>query len=138
MRANLPSRFEVRTTLNNRNHEGAYVSLSLITDYKNNYSFLLGPSNEQGEVSILKDEIIEKGRQQLEAALMDYGPIQNVYTGEYSVRVLQKEDLERVIKAYERYQAEKKKSEILKLRDALAQWHEGLRDVVATCDSVEG
>lgn len=137
MRKELPNVFRVTVRHGNFPVIGQFAELELKTNYKNDYSFLIGPTNAAGQINVDRRKIIELGGNVIKWALMDYGPIENVYTGEYSVEFLQYEGLERVIESYERYQPEEKDAEIRQLRQALEQWHEGLRAVEVTCESIE-
>lgn len=135
MRRELPSMFRAIATIQNEPVDGLFVKLVLKTDYKNDYSFTVGPTDSAGKIEVTRQEITAWGKETIKWALMDYGPIENVYTGECSVEILKREDLERVLKAYERYQPEKQ-HEIDGFKKALLNWDERFSSAKVECQVV--
>jgi hypothetical protein len=135
MPTELPRAFLIRLSADAKALKGRYACLTVKTNYKNDYCFTVGPSDERGEIYIPREEVMERAEETLKFALMDYGPIENVYKGDQEAHVLEKHDLERVLKAYERHQPEKQ-SEIAKFKEALLNWNELLGSAKVECQAV--
>ena len=102
----IPLKIEVVALIEKKPAKGILVKLLLLTKNKNDYSFIIGPTNSDGKASIEYNEIIDEANKTLELALMDYVSLSENYTGEFKTEVMNKTDIESAINAYEIYGAE--------------------------------
>ena len=116
----LPEIIKACAKRNNESISEALIRLTLFTNSKNNYSFIIGPTDSKGEASITKNEIITSANRTLELAIMDYSIIEEHFTGEIKEKILTKADILYAIEVYEMYGEDNyPKNHIVKLNNAL-------------------
>lgn len=91
-------------------HEGKPVAdLMLLAEFttvrKNSYSIVFGPSNQQGRAAITYEEIQRQADSQLKLALMDFDPIDKAFSGSISVKVMNYNDIQNAIRAYDLFKS---------------------------------
>ena len=95
----LPEKIEVICSSDCTPTEGILLGLTMRTSQKNDYNFVFGPTDPTGKVVISKDEIVQQATKQLDLSLMDYFPIEDVYTGNFEINALSKAKLKSAIEA---------------------------------------
>ena len=96
----LPESLEFSVEDRGRPCAGALVSVTLVATRKNNFHSTWGPTDDSGRLTICRQDLIEEGEKDGELFLMDYGHPEQDFSGQIEVRVAQKEDIERALKAY--------------------------------------
>lgn len=91
----IPNRIECVVLADGAPLSGVFVRLTLHTNYKNDYSFLVGPTDSMGKVALTREELLERAEDKLQGAIMDYGRLSNVYAGKASATLLSAHDLEK-------------------------------------------
>jgi len=97
----LPDKFEAFCSRDGEPVRGALLSLTMRTQHKNDYDFIIGPTDTTGKAAISKDEIVRQANNQLNLALMDFSPIEKCYAGDFEVKVLSKTEIKRALEACE-------------------------------------
>ena len=117
----LPASIKISAKRKNESIGEALIHLTLCTNSKNNYSFIIGPTDSEGEVSISKNEIINRANNTLKLAIMDYDILEENFTGEIKAKTMNKTDIGNAFAAYEIYGKDNyPKNYIVKLNNALA------------------
>jgi len=70
---------------------------------KNSYTFIIGPTNIEGEAVLSKASIIMEAEEQRGLALMDYRPIENEFSGGISIRIMTEEDIRNALAAFKQF-----------------------------------
>lgn len=70
---------------------------------KNSYSFIFGPTNHDGCAVLSHDEIVKQTDAIRAFSLMDYQPLEKVFSGDISLKVVGVEEIEAAIRGYDKY-----------------------------------
>jgi hypothetical protein len=100
---NLPEVINITIKNENDSAQNYLVKIILITEQKNNYTFIVGPSNEEGDISITKAELIRRASTTLNLALMDYISLEECFSGEVQTTIMSSSDIDSAIEAYKIY-----------------------------------
>jgi hypothetical protein len=95
----LPEQFVLRVKAGDQPLLGGWVKVVLHTGHKNDFPSLHGPTDEDGVVLVQAGDLRESAQRSRDLFLMDYGSIENDWTGAITVAPLTPEDLEVVIEA---------------------------------------
>src|ERR1700674_570984 len=79
--------------------KGMSVMLKFLTAWKNPCGLVFGPSDEQGRIVVMRDQIIGEARKTLELFLMDYGDLEIEWTGKLRVTPMNRKSIERALLA---------------------------------------
>jgi hypothetical protein len=79
---------------------GVLVRAIFKTNFKNDYSFIFAPTDSEGKTSLLKSGTISQALQQLNLALMDFGLLEQCFTGVIDLKVMTDNDIKQAINAY--------------------------------------
>lgn len=101
--APLPQRIVCYVTCEKASVPGILVLIVMKTRSKNSNSFVVGPSGEDGIVTLEKSEIQGQAEAQLELALMDYHPIKEVFSGEVVAEVMVEVRIKKALSTYREY-----------------------------------
>lgn len=80
-----------------------FVRIGIKTSFKNDFGFAFGPTNKDGIILITREDLREAARKEKAVAMMDFGDPEYDATGDLEVRTLNRDALERAIKAYDIY-----------------------------------
>jgi hypothetical protein len=100
MKYPLPEKILCRITKENYPVQGLTIRAILETNYKNNYGFIIGPTGQDGYAELKREEIIAVAEEELNLALMDFGHIDEIFTGMVNLQIMKKDEIEGAIKAY--------------------------------------
>ncbi len=95
----VPELIEIIVTSNDQPRSDLLVKLVLGMDRKNNYSYILGPTNSEGKTWISKSDLLNQSERCMKIALTDYVSIESGFSGEIYAIVMNKSDLKRAIEA---------------------------------------
>ena len=116
----LPNSIKVSAKRKNEAIGEVLINITLYTNIKNNYSFIIGPTDSEGEASITKNEIINSANKTLELEIMDYSTLEEHFTGEIKAKIMNKTDIINAIEAYKIYGEDNyPKNYIINLNNAL-------------------
>ena len=97
----LPKKLTYCVSQGNAPVPGLMLKAIFKTLHKNHYSIVFGPTDENGKAMLDDKTITDEAAQQLQLSMMDYAPLENVFSGTVVVSVMGVDDLERALKAYE-------------------------------------
>ena len=81
---------------------GVPVYLKFVTDYKNDFGYILTVKNIKNEIfELTKEEIIESANKDANFFLMDYGSIEHCFTSKIQVSLQTVSNIQNAIKGYE-------------------------------------
>jgi hypothetical protein len=138
----VPAKIETTIKTNGQEMKGTFVMLKFLTAKKNPYDLVFGPSDEQGRIVVMRDQIIGEARKTLELFLMDYGDLETEWTGKLRVTPMNRESIERALSALRLFgrvhEYPPGYEESLKAADALLA-QRGEADLIATvqCETEE-
>ena len=124
----VPESIEVTVTSGQEPRKGLLVQLVLGMSGKNDYSFLLGPTNSEGKTQIQKSYLLCEADRCLRLALMDYLPIESGYSGKIKAKVMDGADIKRAIEALDLYSP----------TESSEGRQEMLKNALAVADSLNG
>lgn len=99
----LPELVTCKVTYDCKPLEGVYLRAILETDYRNNYDSIIGPTNKEGMAYLDQRQVLEDAARNLDMGLQDYFPIEKCFTGKIFLSILNIQQLEGVLSAYELY-----------------------------------
>ena len=82
---------------------GILIRAVLKTFRKNDYSFVFGPTSDDGSAEISGQQIRSEAEQDLRLAMMDFEPLDTVFTGTVFIRCMSQEDIAQAVRAFELY-----------------------------------
>jgi hypothetical protein len=97
----LPDAIYCTVTLSSLPVPEMLIKATFETTYKNDYSFILVPTDNEGRTTLLKSQIISEASQQLRLAIMDYGPIEGCFSGIVGLRIMDEQDIRKALEAYD-------------------------------------
>jgi hypothetical protein len=100
MSAELPRILHVRSTLDGSALAGAWVRATLVVSRKNYFDLLIGPTNQEGEALITRDQMIDQVEATRNLLLMDYTGI-SYWTGVIRLVVMNAAGLSALLEAVE-------------------------------------
>jgi hypothetical protein len=83
--------------------QGVLLNITFRTNVKNNYSQIHGPSSATGYISITKKCILNEAEKDANFFPSDYSPLDSVYAGSFEAEVMERDAIERAIKAYDSF-----------------------------------
>ena len=95
----VPAKIETTIKTDGQEMKGVSVMLKFLTARKNPYDLVFGPSDEQGRIVVMRDQIIGEARKTLELFLMDYGDLEIEWTGKLRVTPMNRKSIERALLA---------------------------------------
>jgi hypothetical protein len=99
----IPDRITCQASIDGQPVAGVLITARFGVTHKNAYSFIFGPTNDEGVAELSKSEIIESADKELELAMMDFNPLEGAFNGIITLRPMSREDIERAIDAYDFY-----------------------------------
>ncbi len=103
MKRTLPEKIVCTVVYNGLPVEGITLKTVLKTDFKNDFSFLLGPTGKDGKAELNRDRILYNAAEELKLALMDFKPIAECFAGEILLHIMTEAELKAAMEAYELY-----------------------------------
>src|SRR4030042_6346754 len=94
----LPKRIDCTLTYERKPLANLMLLANFSTVRKNSYDFVVGPSDQQGKVSLTYEEIKRRADSQMELALMDFDQIDKAFSGSISIKVMNYDDIQNAIK----------------------------------------
>jgi hypothetical protein len=101
----LPERIDCTLALEKRPVTGLMLLAEFTTVRKNSYGIVFGPSDQEGQASLTYEELKRRADSQLELGLMDFDPIDKAFSGEISVKVMNYDDIQKAIIAYDLFES---------------------------------
>jgi len=95
----VPGRTTITITTGGNPLTGVPVKLIFLMGKKNHHSFVFGPSDATGKISILDDEIKREARKTMELFPMDYADIEAHWTGRLRVIPMNREAIKAALSA---------------------------------------
>ena len=97
----IPKKLTCKAILSSEPISGVLLLAKFSVCKKNPYCFIFGPTNQYGDASITREEIIGQAKSQLELSLMDFVPLNEGFSGAISVKAMGITEIQAAIKAYE-------------------------------------
>ena len=96
----LPERIECVATKDGAPVAGLMLLAELQTLRKNFYSIVFGPTDHQGRASLSRQTILKEAEIELNLALMDFEPLEKVFSGVVHVNVMDSKEIDGALHAY--------------------------------------
>jgi hypothetical protein len=100
----LPERLEVQVLADEKRAAGMFVCVTIRTTRKSDFGLGFGPTNEAGELVILRSDLLREAEKERALFIMDYGHPEDDFAGEIVVKPLNRNALQQAITAYDTYQ----------------------------------
>jgi len=100
----LPERLEVRVLVDGTPTVGMFVCVTIRMTRKNDFGLGFGPTNEEGELMISREDLLREAEKERRLFIMDYTHPEDDFAGEVVVTPLNREALAQAITAYDTYQ----------------------------------
>jgi hypothetical protein len=114
----LPDELRCKATVGGDAFPGILLIAKFGVTAKNSYAFIFGPTDSAGVALLSKADVISQANEQLNLALMDYQPLERVFSGDIGVTPVSHEDARAALSAYAlfrgNYQYPEDHEEILK------------------------
>jgi hypothetical protein len=101
----VPEKTTITVTTGGKPLAGVPVKLIFLMGKKNHHSFVFGPSDVTGKISIGGDEIRREARKTMELFLMDYADIEAHWTGRLRVIPMNRESIKTALLAFRRFRS---------------------------------
>ncbi len=99
----IPRMIRCKATVGGQPVAGLVMRVVLRTDFKNDYDIVFGPTCDDGTALLSSERIQDEAKKQMNEAIMDYGPLENTFTGAVQVGVLSRERLDDALAAVKVY-----------------------------------
>lgn len=99
----LPNRIKARITTDGIPVPDMFISAKVKMNRKNDYDLAFGPTDEAGEITVSKKEILEEAKKLADLFIMDYVGVESHHAGDVLVTVFDASDIDRAITAYEMF-----------------------------------
>ena len=96
----LPEKIEVKITAAGQPVAGLLVDARIVTTRKNNFVLLFGPTDENGELTITREDLLRQAEQDRQFFIMDYGDPEGDFSGNLLISIFGREHITRALKAY--------------------------------------
>lgn len=101
----IPEKTTITVTAEGKPLAGVPVKLVFMMEKKNHHSFVFGPSDQSGTISVSNNEITREARKTMELFLMDYAEIETWWTGRMRVMPMNRESIKAALSAYRRFRS---------------------------------
>ncbi len=99
----LPQMLKVKVTQADTPFPGALVSVTLHTNFKNDFSSIWGPADRDGNLTIRRSQLIEEGEKDKSLFIVDYGHPESDFNGRITLKVMNEESIKRAQSAFEQF-----------------------------------
>lgn len=99
----LPERIHIKVLADGRPAPGMFVCVTLRTTRKNDFGLGFGPTSEDGNLQISREDLLREAEKERRLFIMDYGHPEDDFSGEILVKPLNREALQQAIAAYDTY-----------------------------------
>ena len=96
----LPDKLVATCLADGEKFQGLLIVVAVVMLKKNDYSMIFGPSTQDGEVTITKDEILKEMARDRELFPMDYEDLTH-FSGDLIVEPMGLQEIDSALKAYE-------------------------------------
>jgi hypothetical protein len=100
MALQLPNKLHCRATLYGQAVQGVLLISTFSTVAKNPYHFVFGPTDASGMAHIDKFTILRQAEAELNLAMMDFQPLEAVFSGQITTRAMGADDIGRALEAH--------------------------------------
>ena len=99
----LPQKLRVHISSDGEPLPGMLALVTIETNFKNSFTVVIGPTDEGGNASLSREEMLEQTKSDQELFLMDYGDPEASATGRIVIRLMLLQDIERALEGYEQF-----------------------------------
>lgn len=102
---NIPEKIDCVVSKNGTPVMGLMFLAELKTIRKNPYTIVFGPTDREGRACLDRATIIQQADSQLNLALMDFEPLEKAFIGVVRVTVMQEDDVQNALRAYDLFKS---------------------------------
>jgi len=99
----LPEKLQVHISTNGQPVPGMFASARIETNFKGHFYVVIGPTDESGNASLSREEMLDQALADSKLFVMDCGHPETCATGRIVVSVRLLPDIERALEAYEMF-----------------------------------
>ena len=96
----LPSKLYITCSVNGRPLPNELVCVTIKTNRRNDFPLIFGPTNQNGHITVTREELIGQAMDEKKVAQMDFGDPEYDFTGDIEITPLGLQDIDNALGAY--------------------------------------